>query len=218
MEILLGIRKLEKEDLLKMRKSLNLSGTVMTDDLYRTVQVEEKNKVYYSEKIGIDDFKDKSFVLTGCTYSKEIAQFILKRRGIIKSAVSRKAEVLIFNSTNTTKHDEALKLKRGGWDIKLITEADFMKEYGIEPSMSSNSEKTEEEKVIATLVNLYEIQGEENPVISKVHLKYYAGFDVITEKVKEALNKLQDREIILVSKGLIEIIDLEALKSLMPSK
>jgi hypothetical protein len=131
--------------------------------------------------------------------------------------VSRKAEVLIFNSTNTTKHDEALKLKLGGWDIKLITEADFMKEYDIEPAMNSDSEKTEELKVIETLVNLHEIQGEENPVISKVHLKYYAGFDVMTtENIQEALNKLQDREIILVSKGLIEIIDSEALKSLMP--
>jgi|GEM_PF-1162520 len=193
------------------------SASVMKDDFHRTVQVEEKNEAYYSEQIGIDDFEGKSFVLTECTYSKEIAQFILKRRGIIKSAVSRKAEVLIFNSIKTTKHDEALKLKQGGWDIQLISEANFMKEYGIEPLKDAGSKKTEKEKVIETLAKLYELQGEGNPVISKVHLKYYAGFDVITEKIKEVLSNLQDSEIILVSKGVIEILNPEALKRVIPS-
>lgn len=192
------------------------SGPVMKDDFHRTVQVEEKNEAYYSEQIGIEDFEGKSFVLTECTYSKEIAQFILKRRGVIKSSMSKKVQVLIFNSTKTTKHDDALKLKQGGWDIKLISEADFMKEYGIKPAMNSESKKTEKEKVIETLVKLYGIQGEGNPVISKVHLKYYAGFDY-TENVIKALSNLQDREIILVSKGVIEILNPEALKSLIPS-
>ncbi|SFN61252.1 hypothetical protein [Proteiniclasticum ruminis] len=174
------------------------------------VLVDENNKPYCSNRIGMVDFKDIIFVLTDCNYRKEVAQFILKKQGIIKDTINKKSQVLIFNSIETVKYKKALELKESGWNIQLITEADFMEEYGIEPIINQYSGKTEKQAVIEGLVNLYEIQGGENLGIPKVHFEYYMG-----HLHSEILSYLQEQKLILLSKGIIEILDPEALRSRM---
>lgn len=174
------------------------------------VLVDEKNKPYCSHRIGMDDFKDIIFVLTECNYKKEVAQFILKKQGIIKDTITKKSQMLIFNSLKTVKYKKALELKESGWNIQLITEADFMEEYGIEPIINQYSLKTEKQAVIEGLVNLYEIQGGKNLSIPKVHIEYYMG-----NLHSEVLSYLQEQKLILLSKGMIEILDVEALRSSM---
>lgn len=174
------------------------------------VLVDEKNKPYCSHRIGMDDFKDIIFVFTECNYKKEVAQFILKKQGIIKDTITKKSQVLIFNSLKTVKYKKALELKESGSNIQLITEADFMEEYGIEPIINQYSLKTEKQAVIEGLVNLYEIQGGENLSIPKVHFEYYMG-----NIHSEVLSYLQEQKLILLSKGMIEILDVEALRSSM---
>ena len=85
-----------------------------------------------------------------------------------------------------------------------------MEEYGIEPIINQYSGKTEKQAVIEGLVNLYEIQGGENLSIPKVHFEYYMG-----NLHSEVLSYLQEQKLILLSKGIIEILDVEALRSRM---
>jgi len=193
------------------------SETDENDLFHPEVQVEEKNKAYYSEQIGMDNFQNKSFVLTDCTYTQEVARFILHSRGLIKTSVSRQTDVLVFNSIETVKHNKALDLKKEGSDIQLISEADFMREYGIVPKKNSDTNKTEEEKVIEGLLKLYEIQGEENPIIPKIHFKYYGSYSGTYEDADDVLRDLRDRGMILISKGVIEILNPEVLKGLITS-
>jgi hypothetical protein len=165
-----------------------------------------------SERVGTDDFTDKNFVLTSCEKEKTIVDYILNKRGSIKSSITKKVHYLIYGSVETKKYTDALELQNKGSEIKLISEKTFFREFNIKPKKEDSQYiETNIGNVLSSVLELYMKQGESDISIPKVHLEYYMGRENRYD-INRNLQILIDKGILKLSKNMVTIENIDKLK------